>query len=47
MHPGVEVEQVREATGWELRVADELGETEPPTEEELTTLRGLKTKGRH
>ncbi len=47
LHPGIGVDQVHEATGWELRVADELGETEPPTEEELTTLRGLKTKGRH
>jgi glutaconate CoA-transferase subunit B len=46
LHPGVEVEQVREATGWELRVADDLGETERPTEEELVRLRALKTKGR-
>jgi len=46
VHPGVEVDQVREATGWDLRVADELGETQPPTESELTSLRGLKTKGR-
>ncbi|HUK94028.1 MAG TPA: CoA-transferase subunit beta [Gaiellaceae bacterium] len=46
VHPGVEVDQVREATGWDLRVADELAETKPPTEEELSTLRGLKTKGR-
>jgi glutaconate CoA-transferase subunit B len=45
-HPGVEVDQVREATGWELRVADDLGETAPPAEEELTRLRALKTKGR-
>ena len=45
-HPGVEVEQVHEATGWELRVADDLGETAPPAEEELTRLRALKTKGR-
>jgi glutaconate CoA-transferase subunit B len=45
-HPGVEVEQVHEATGWELRVADHLGETAPPAEEELTRLRALKTKGR-
>jgi glutaconate CoA-transferase subunit B len=45
VHPGVEVEQVREATGWELRVADEVGETEPPTEQELARLRALKTKG--
>ncbi len=46
LHPGVGVDQAHEATGWELRVADGLGETEPPTEEELVTLRGLKTKGR-
>jgi glutaconate CoA-transferase subunit B len=46
LHPGIGVDQAHEATGWELRVADELGETQPPTEEELTTLRGLKTKGR-
>ena len=46
VHEGVEVDQVREATGWELRVSDGLGGTEPPTEEELTRLRALKTKGR-
>jgi glutaconate CoA-transferase subunit B len=46
VHPGVEVEEVREATGWELRVADDLGETERPAEEELVRLRALKTKGR-
>ena len=42
IHPGVELDQVREATGWELRVADELATTEPPTETELTALRRLK-----
>jgi glutaconate CoA-transferase subunit B len=46
VHPGVAVEDVLAATGWELRVADDLHETEPPTEAELTALRGLKTKGR-
>jgi glutaconate CoA-transferase, subunit B len=46
LHPGVEVEQPREATGWELRVSDDLGETEPPSEDELARLRALKTKGR-
>jgi glutaconate CoA-transferase subunit B len=44
VHPGVSAEQAREATGWELRVADDLAETEPPTEAELTALRGLTTK---
>jgi glutaconate CoA-transferase subunit B len=46
VHEGVEVNRVREATGWELRVSGSLGGTEPPTEEELTRLRALKTKGR-
>jgi glutaconate CoA-transferase subunit B len=34
-----------EATGWELRVADDVRETEPPTEAELRALRSLRTKG--
>jgi glutaconate CoA-transferase subunit B len=46
VHAGVTVEQVREATGWKLRVADDVGETEPPTDDELARLRALKTKGR-
>ena len=29
VHPGVEPDQVQEATGWELRIADELEHTEP------------------
>jgi glutaconate CoA-transferase, subunit B len=42
VHPGVDVEQVREATGWELRVADPLAVSEPPTETELRALRELR-----
>ena len=45
VHPGVDARQAREATGWELRVAPELGETEPPSNEELDALRSLRTKG--
>jgi glutaconate CoA-transferase subunit B len=41
IHPGVEVDQVREATGWDLKVADDLKTTEPPTDEELSALREL------
>src|SRR4051794_22379972 len=41
VHPGVEAEQAREATGWDLQVADELVTSDPPTEEELTQLREL------
>jgi glutaconate CoA-transferase, subunit B len=42
IHPGVSVEQAREATGWDLRVADGLEETAAPTAEELGVLRELK-----
>jgi glutaconate CoA-transferase subunit B len=44
VHPGVEADQVREATGWELRVADELTVTAPPTAEELSALRELVSR---
>ena len=44
-HPGVSAEQARAATGWELRVAADLRETDPPTAEELAALRSLRTKG--
>jgi glutaconate CoA-transferase subunit B len=42
LHPGVELDQVVEATGWPLAVADDLGRTRTPTEQELTALRALK-----
>ena len=45
VHPGVSVDDARAATGWELRVAGELGETQPPSDDELAALRGLKQKG--
>ena len=45
VHPGSTVEQVRAATGWELRVAADLRATEPPSADELTVLRSLTTKG--
>ncbi|MDQ2074511.1 hypothetical protein ACODNH_20040 (plasmid) [Haloarcula sp. NS06] len=35
IHPGVGREDVREATGWEIKFADDVGETEPPTDDEL------------
>jgi glutaconate CoA-transferase subunit B len=41
MHPGVEEDQVREATAWDLEVAAELQRTPPPTDEELSALREL------
>jgi glutaconate CoA-transferase subunit B len=41
VHEGVTAEQAREATGWDLRVSDELKTTEPPTVDELEQLREL------
>ncbi|GGS62420.1 3-oxoadipate--succinyl-CoA transferase subunit B [Streptomyces badius] len=39
VHPGVSVERVRAATGWELEIADRLATTAPPTSAELGLLR--------
>ena len=46
LHPGVTIEQAREATAWDLAIAGDLGTTEPPTDGELAVLRELEaTKG--
>ena len=42
LHPGVEVEQARAATGWPLRVAERIQQTEPLTTQELEALRALR-----
>jgi glutaconate CoA-transferase subunit B len=42
LHPGVTVEEAREATGWSLRVAADLQTEPPPAAEELQALRSLK-----
>jgi acyl CoA:acetate/3-ketoacid CoA transferase beta subunit len=42
VHPGVTIEQVREATGWELKIADVVSVTSPPEDAELAALRALK-----
>src|SRR5262245_64907526 len=39
LHPGVRLEQVRQATGFELHVREPLAVTDPPTEAELHILR--------
>jgi glutaconate CoA-transferase subunit B len=44
VHAGVTVDDARAATGWALRVAADVGETEPPSEIELTALRELKAR---
>ena len=48
LHPGIEVEQARAATGWDLAVADNVERTDPPTGAELEALRALEASaGRH
>lgn len=44
LHPGVSTGQAREATGWDLSVADDPGTTEAPTGEELRVLRDLHAR---
>ncbi len=39
LHPGVTLEDVRANTGWEPRIAEDLGETPPPTDDELRLVR--------
>jgi len=42
VHPSVSVDDVRAVTGWDLRVADDLRVTEPPSRIELAALRALE-----
>src|SRR5439155_23890533 len=39
LHPGVTLDEVRENTGWNLRVAASVTETPPPSQEELRLIR--------
>ncbi len=41
LHPGVTREQVQKATAWEVRFANNVEESVPPTDEELRVLRDL------
>jgi glutaconate CoA-transferase subunit B len=43
LHPGVTLEQAREATAWELAVAGDLETSDPPSPDELALLRELKS----
>ena len=44
-HPGVSVEEVKNETGWPLRVSPEIRETAPPTGYELAAVRKYDPKG--
>lgn len=46
LHPGATAEEAREATGWDLKVAEETTTTEPPAREELRVLRDLHERTR-
>jgi glutaconate CoA-transferase subunit B len=44
-HPGVSVEQIRQETGWPVRLSRELRETAAPSREELAAVRKYDPKG--
>ncbi|HEV2404908.1 MAG TPA: CoA-transferase subunit beta [Ktedonobacterales bacterium] len=46
IHPGVTREQIVAATGWPIRFAERIRETEPPTSAELLALRDLQARTR-
>ncbi len=39
LHPGASLDDVRATIGWDVKVADALGSTPPPTAEELRLVR--------
>ncbi len=45
VHPGVTVDEVQTNTGWELRVAEDLRQTEEPNEAELKAIREYDKEG--
>ena len=44
LHPGIDVEAVKAATGWPLKVSESLRQTPPPTAAELAALRDLQAR---
>jgi glutaconate CoA-transferase subunit B len=44
LHPGITRDQVRQNTGWEIRFADTVVETDPPAAGELEVLRELHAR---
>jgi len=45
LYPGASVQDARDRTGWYLSAAPDLQTLDPPSESELTALRGLTAKG--
>ena len=46
VNPGVDIGQIRSATGWPLKAAGTVRDGEPPTAEELRLLREVLDPGR-
>jgi glutaconate CoA-transferase subunit B len=44
IHPGIAIEQAKASTGWDLKVAESVANTAPPTKAELATLRDLHAR---
>jgi glutaconate CoA-transferase subunit B len=44
-HPGQSVDSVKAATGWDLRVAPDVGATPTPTDEEVAIVRACDPDG--
>jgi glutaconate CoA-transferase subunit B len=45
VHPGHSVDEVREHTGWDLKLLPDAGETPPPSEPELAALHAIDKEG--
>jgi glutaconate CoA-transferase subunit B len=45
LQPGVDVDQVQEATGFDLKCAEDIVDASPPSQEELGVLRALDPEG--
>jgi acyl CoA:acetate/3-ketoacid CoA transferase beta subunit len=45
LHPGVSLEEVQASSGFEIRIPEQIGETQPPTPEERRILREIDPRG--
>jgi glutaconate CoA-transferase subunit B len=45
IHPGHSVDEVRAETGWEVKIAEHVSETAPPSESELSAIRRFDPEG--
>ena len=45
IHPGVSLEDIKENTGWDLKISNNLQETPAPSKEELDVIRSIDPEG--